>query len=257
MKHLLFFFALVSLSAFGADNFVEKNTNGSDGGPVVVASTESGGVHTPKVIIASGAITLPTGAATAAKQDTAQTSLTAIAASVAAATPAGEAFIGFIGGKADVASGNFTRPNDTTAYASGDLVANSTTAGSVTPISLTVARANDATGMIRRVRLNKSGTGTTNASFRVHFYRTSPTLTNGDNGVWLSTVAGYLGACDVTIDKVFSDAAKGTGAPLVGSEINFLPTSGARTIFALVEARGAYTPAAQEVFTVEVEVLQN
>lgn len=29
-------------------------------------------------------------------------------------------------------SGSFTRPSDTTAYASGDLVANSTTAGSVT-----------------------------------------------------------------------------------------------------------------------------
>jgi hypothetical protein len=35
----------------------------------------------------------------------------------------------------NIVSARFTRPSDTTAYASGDLVANSTTAGSVVPMS--------------------------------------------------------------------------------------------------------------------------
>ena len=37
----------------------------------------------------------------------------------------------------EVKSGTFTRPTDTTAYTSGDLVGNSTTAGSVVPLSFT------------------------------------------------------------------------------------------------------------------------
>jgi len=37
-------------------------------------------------------------------------------------------------------TGSFNRPADTFAYAFGDLVANSTTAGSVTPITITAAR---------------------------------------------------------------------------------------------------------------------
>ena len=36
---------------------------------------------------------------------------------------------------ADIVTATLTRPADTTAYASGDLVANSTTAGSVTPLT--------------------------------------------------------------------------------------------------------------------------
>jgi hypothetical protein len=177
-------------------------------------------------------------------------------------TPAAtENQLGFTGGKQTNVSANFTRPADTTAYTSGDLVANSTTAASVVPLSFTAARINDATGMIRRVRLKKSTTTTTNAQFRVHFYQNDPSastgITNGDNGAWLTKEAGYLGSVDVTIDKAFSDAAEGVGTPNNGSEINFIPKSGTQTIYALIEARAAYTPGNAEVFTVNLEVLQN
>lgn len=166
------------------------------------------------------------------------------------------ATLGAVSGLTGVVSESFTRPADTTAYASGDLVANSTTAGSVVPVPLVAARDNGASAMIRRVRLKKSGTSVTNASFRVHFYLSSPTPTNGDNGAWLTTESGYLGACDVTIDKAFSDAAEGIGVPNEGIEINFVPPTG-KTIYALVESRAAYTPASAEVFTITAEVMQN
>lgn len=151
------------------------------------------------------------------------------------------------------APASFTRPADTTAYASGDLVANSTTAGSVSP--LTLITGNNITGgdqQVRRVRLRKTGTGVTNAAFRVHLYSSAPTVANGDNGAWSSTpAASWLGSLDVTIDKAFTDGAAGVGAPAVGSEIAF---SSAGSLYALVEARGAYTPASAEVFTVEAEI---
>jgi len=156
-------------------------------------------------------------------------------------------------------SSNFTRPADTTAYASGDLVANSTTAGSVTALSWTVGRVSGGAVMVRRARLNKSGTTTTNASFRLHLYDTSPLPPNaGDNGAWLTAVSGYLGSIDLDISgsngRVFSDASKVVGAPAVGAEISVVPT--VQTIYGLLEARAAYTPASAEVFTVVLEVIQ-
>lgn len=169
---------------------------------------------------------------------------------------AGSARIGKVGFDVDIVGGNFTRPNDTTAYASGDLVANSTTAGSVVPITVTASLAADGKVLIPRVRLKKSGAVLTNASFRVHLYKASPTCTNGDNGAWLTTESTYIGAFDVTMDRAFSDAAKGTGVPLAGPFVTAEMASGTMTIFALIEARAAYTPAAQEVFTLACELIQ-
>src|ERR1043166_3581382 len=84
-------------------------------------------------------------------------------------------------------SASFTRPNDTTAYASGDLVATSTTAGSVVPLQIdlgNVAAVGHGITRIPRARLTKSGTSPTNANFRIHLYEAAPTPQNGDNGAW-------------------------------------------------------------------------
>lgn len=161
---------------------------------------------------------------------------------------------GQIGGNTARVSANFVRPADTTAYASGDLVANSTTAGSVTPMSFAVAREAGLGGMIRRARIRKTGTGVTNALFRLHLYSSSPTPSNGDNGAWLTNqAANYIGAIDISVDKAFTDGAAGNGVPGVGSEINFTSD----TIYGLLEVRGAYAPASGETFTVSLEALQN
>jgi len=108
----------------------------------------------------------------------------------------------------------FTRPADTTAYASGDLVANSTTAGSVVAMTLTVGRVAGGSCMLRRCKLATSSTSTTSASFRLHLFRTAPaTVTNGDNGAFsVSGVADYIGAFDITVDRAFTDGAAGVGA---------------------------------------------
>lgn len=196
--------------------------------------------------------------ATEAKQDAAKTALDQLHADLIAATPAGENHIGQVGGTTVNPTDNFTRPADTTQYASGDLVANSTTAGSVTPGTLTVARIAGGSGMLRRIKLHKSGTSVTSASFRVHFFRSAPsTITNGDNGVFsVSGVADYIGAFDVTLDRAFTDGACGFGTPIVGTEMSFKLASGT-TLRYLIEARGTYTPANAEVFTVTMDDLQD
>src|SRR5436305_14342879 len=111
-------------------------------------------------------------------------------------------------------SASFTRPNDTTAYASGDLVANSTTAGSVAPLAFPLGNSYGV-GQFRmvRARLTKSGTGVTNASFRVHLYGAQPTPANGDNGAWSTDqAANWLGNIDITSLLAFTDGATGTGS---------------------------------------------
>jgi len=179
------------------------------------------------------------------------------ATAVQAALGAGESHVGEVGGKSAIVEASFSRPADTTAYASGDLVANATIAGNVTPMPFVVGRTpngSGATGMIRRARIRKTGTSITNASFRLHLYKSSPTPSNGDNGAWLTNkAADYVGAIDITLDRAFTDGAAGNGTPLIGSEINFV----SQTYYGLLEARGAYAPVSGETFTVDLEVLQN
>lgn len=156
---------------------------------------------------------------------------------------------------------SFTRPSDTTAYALGDLVANSTTAGSVVPLTLTGFGVNDQDSiMIRKLRLWKTSTSTTNAIFRVHLFRASPaTITNGDNGAFSVSGAGsYVESYDVTMSQAFTDGASGFGVPSSGSEaMERLVTGTSQTLYALVEARAGYTPASAEVFTLSVHTVHD
>ena len=152
----------------------------------------------------------------------------------------------------------FTRPGDTTAYASGDLVANSTTAGSVVAPVFTVSRSAVATGQefrIDRIKIAKSTVTTTNASFRIHLFKVAPvTVANGDNAAFSTTgVAGYLGFFDITALQAFTDGAAG----FIATGANAITIDTTSTIACLVEARGAYAPGNAEVFTLTLEVVQN
>jgi hypothetical protein len=114
--------------------------------------------------------------------------------------------------------------------------------------------------MIRKVRLRVNDTAWLSAVVRVHLYRNSPTFANGDNAAWASgtTESDHIGYADVLLDRQFSDPfVKGHGVPVIGSEFNGIPTSGAQTIFAVLETRSALTPASARVFTLDLEVHQN
>ena len=161
-----------------------------------------------------------------------------------------------------VITGSFTRPADTTAYASGDLVANSTTVADVAPITFSfpedttpgnaTAKADKSVLQFMGVKLAKSGTSTTNASFRVHLFSQNPCatsplgITNADNGAFSVNKAGYIGSVDITLLGMKDGAVAVASADMK----TFGPEEA--TLFAFVEARAAYTPASEEVFTVEL-----
>lgn len=152
------------------------------------------------------------------------------------------------------ASGSFTRPADTTAYVSGDLIANSTTAGSVAAVECVGAGELGGDTLLHRITLRKSGTTATNANIRVHLFRADPaTVTNGDNGaISVSGAADYLGQFDVTSMQAFTDGCVGHVTPANPVPIRFGANLG--SLYALLEARAAYTPASAEVFTVTLDV---
>ena len=151
---------------------------------------------------------------------------------------------------------SFTRPANTTAYAAGQLVANSTTAGSVVPMAFTLGNS-FGPGQFRmmRYRLVKSSTSVANATFRLHLYEAQPAVANGDGGTWLSSLAAHwLGNMDVSAMYAFSDGAAGTGADPAGAEA-FIKMYQGKVIYGLLMALGACTPASGETFTVVLEEL--
>ncbi len=144
----------------------------------------------------------------------------------------------------------FSRPANTTTYDVGDLVANSTTAGSVQALTISVYSpgAGKAYKLVA-VELWKTTAGLTNATFRLHFYtEANPVVANGDNGVFRGPSFGYYGSVDVTMDRTIGTA----GAIFAWGRTNLLPelyfphSSG--SLYCLVEARGAYTPGSGELF---------
>jgi hypothetical protein len=154
---------------------------------------------------------------------------------------------------------SFTRPADTTAYAIGDLVANSVTPGAVVPMAFNLGNSFPM-GQFRltRARLFKSSAVVgASATFRLHLYQALPTLTNGDNGALLSSnSANWLGNIDVTSMLAFSDGAAGTGSCPAGSEMIIRQGTG-KIIYGLLAALGTYTPASAEQFTVTIEELDS
>lgn len=145
-------------------------------------------------------------------------------------------------------SSNFTRPADTTAYAIGDLIANSTTAASVTPMSWTTSGARPFE--IPGIRLHKTGTADA-AAFRCYVYTSSPTVaTTGDNGVFATNVSGSATVLAIYEGTLYghADGATGLLVPISGvikREFVGDPT----TIYGLLQARSVYTPGNAEVYT--------
>ena len=152
-------------------------------------------------------------------------------------------------------SASLVRPADTTAYTVGDLVANSTTAGSVLPLLLVSSRNDAGSVLIERVKVHKTSVSITAASFRVHMFSVAPVPTVGDNAAFATSgVSGYIGSMDVVMGQVFTDGASGF------SDTTFKPIRArlgtGYTVYALIEARGAYTPSSAETFTVTLDVVQ-
>lgn len=175
---------------------------------------------------------------------------------------------GSVTGFTAIVGASFSRPADTSAYAIGDIIGDSTvaatmnanvTAASAGIMRVHVARATDKTGMVRRLRLKTTDAAFLNMVVRVHLFRDRPTLLVGDNGAFAANASesNYLGYGDITLAMQFSDYVKGITGPADGSEWNFDPFSGTDYIHALLECRSVVTPGSAKTWSLVAEVLQN
>ena len=164
-----------------------------------------------------------------------------------------------------VVAASFSRPANSTPYAIGNLIANSTVAGSVVPLALPVGRIAGGSCRTNRARLTKTGVATANAIFRAHLYKILPTPSHGDGAAWLTDQAlAYFGSFTFDMTganaRVFTDGVKIIATPDVGAEQiieTAQGTNATRNVFALLEARAVYVPASGETFTLALEVKQN
>lgn len=145
-----------------------------------------------------------------------------------------------------------TRPADTTQYAAGDLVANSTTAESVVPITFPVGGQFASGGKIVGGRMRKSTAAVTTASFRLHLFTVTKTVTNGDNGAIVTAMDGYIGSLDFDFATLANDTNIAGAAiekvnTALAAPIGFRAPGG--VLYGLIEAKGAYTPASAEIFS--------
>lgn len=161
-----------------------------------------------------------------------------------------------------VSASAMTRPANTTAYAALDAVSNNATAGSVTAISLSPSDTNDDPVAIERLRIlsTDTGPGTAGATFRAWLFSSDPTASSGvgggDNAAFSQKQAGFIGTMSGTF-RAFSDGSGAVLAPDEGAEIITLPSSGAKTVFVLLQTLTAFTPSANSTtFTVTIEGVQ-
>lgn len=153
---------------------------------------------------------------------------------------------------------SFSRPADTTQYAAGDLVANSTTAGNVVPLEFSASRGAGRFVVLRAI-IHKNAASATAANFNLHLFRSRPTVSAGDNAAIAVTGGDWAGTVEMNMT---SGAFTGNASELSKAfaiagymtfDLSLLGGSGNRALFGLIEARGTYTPASGETFTITLE----
>lgn len=138
-------------------------------------------------------------------------------------------------------SATITRPVNTTPYSDHDMIANNTTAGSVTePFFSTTGLG----PVITKVRVKKSNVGVP-ALIRVHFFDAVYAATSGDNAPYTQSGINSLGSVVVDVSEIGIDNTVGL------ADVN-IPIGAATEIYLALEAEEGFVPASAEAFTIGV-----
>lgn len=149
-------------------------------------------------------------------------------------------------------SANFTRPSDTTTYAAGDVVCNSTSA----PVIMTFrGAAKEGVGSIQQAICIDSANVTTKPDLELWLFGTAPTMDN-DNAVFTPTDAELRALLGVipfpTASFKVGDATSGAGGNSIcdvqtlNIQINTSYVS--NDIYGVLVVRNAYVPVSDERF---------
>lgn len=146
-----------------------------------------------------------------------------------------------------------TRPADTTAYSALDLVASSTTAGSVVVPSFSVPTGGQ--GVLQRLVLaTNATTGFDSSQFTVRLWRAAPTYTNGDNGAYAvaTGAANHIASFTCYLSQ-YGDGAVG-GCSINSGNLTAIKLASGTSVYWDIQSQGAYTPISGQTFTLTAEV---
>ena len=205
--------------------------------------------------ISAANLPLPTGASTEAKQDATNTVLTAIRDTagikkITDALPAGTNRIGQTGYTLRRVSTSFVRPSDTTPYATGDAVTNSTSSPTVFQLDLSsVGAVNGQSVEIRKIAIVSSTRQATLPLFNVYLSATTFAATNDNAALDIDDTTMEAGgawfACDEQNFTVSNSrvAKSNTNCPMILAAAD-------TKFYGVLQAANAYTPVSGEKFTI-------
>ncbi len=174
---------------------------------------------------------------------------------VNAALPAGTNAIGGIFGYWATATTQFTRPNDTTAYAANDAMSDSTSAPTTGGFTLSnVARASGGSGIITDMVIGISTAAATSLQGEIWIFDQAVTNIN-DNAAFALSDGDRDTLVGIVPFTTASGATNNASAWVSGLNLGFTCVGTANLRY-LVKVLNAYTPAALEVLTVRAKVSQ-
>lgn len=156
---------------------------------------------------------------------------------------------------------SFTRPNDSTQYSAGDAVSDATTtATAATFLIPSMGAGSGMGGIIHSVTLHKSDQDQTGADFDIYFFKSQPVATGWDDNAAVAITDTEWQSCVGFVSFTASTDARSvvTGDIYCKSNLDLPYECGTDTttvvapLYYLIIARGTYTPAAQEVFTLTI-----
>jgi hypothetical protein len=154
-----------------------------------------------------------------------------------------------------------TRPSDTTAYAAGDVIAESTSAGTVLTFS-NMSRKTGSSGLILGAMMIDSANQSTKPQVELWLFSAAPGAKN-DNAAFAPTDAELETLIDIikfdntnALVGTVTAGADGNSIQKTSSPIAipFKSAEGSRALYGVPVVRNAYTPVSGEKFTFQLRV---
>lgn len=150
-----------------------------------------------------------------------------------------------------------TRPADTTTYAAGDVIAESTSAATVWTFA-GAARANGLGGILQAAELVDSAAQTLKLDAELWLFDTAP-ATQNDNAAWAPSDAEMKASLGYIVFATGTFKVAGANGVSVADALakSFQCAAATTSIFAILVARNAYVPVSAEELTLRLHVIQD
>lgn len=161
-----------------------------------------------------------------------------------------------MGGITEPVQVTLIRPNNASVYGALDCIADKTSGASAMEFK-GAGRVKGSTGYITGLRFETNQTANTSA-YTLYLFREAPGTIIQDNAVWNSVTADKaIRVGTIDISAVAKVGASGTSAlkEITGLKIPYKCTD--RSIFAQLKTVGGFTPAAEQVFLIELVFEKN